>query len=61
MIETSNGRNCKTCNKANVCKYQEDTIEKVGKIISDVEKLELPLTVNINCKEWDSKNTPTLR
>lgn len=47
MVETTNGRNCKTCNKANVCKYQADVIEKVEKIIGDVEKLELPLTVNI--------------
>ena len=61
MVETSNGRNCRTCNKENVCKYRTDVIEKVEKIIGDVEKLELPLTVNINCKEWSSKNTVTIR
>ena len=61
MVETSNGRNCRTCNKANVCKYQEDTIKNVEEIINGVENLELPLTVNINCREWDSKNTSTIR
>lgn len=61
MVKTNNGRNCRTCNKTNVCKYQADIVEKVEKIVEDVGKLDLPLTVNINCNEWSSKNTSTIR
>ena len=60
-IETSNGRNCRTCNKANVCKYQETVVENVEKTISTLEKKELPLSVNINCREWSGKDSGVLR
>lgn len=60
-IETSNGRNCRTCNKANVCKYQETVVENVEKMISTLEKKELPLSVNINCREWSGKDSGVLR
>lgn len=61
MVEISNGKNCNNCNKSSVCKYYEDAIQAEEKIISDVEKLELPLIVNFNCKEWSSKNTSAIR
>ena len=60
-IETSNGRNCRTCNKANVCKYQETVVENVEKMISTLKKKELPLSVNINCREWSGKDSGVLR
>lgn len=60
-VEISNDRNCKTCNKANVCKYQETVVENVGKMISTLEKKELPLSVNINCREWSCKDSEVLR
>ena len=60
-IETSNGRNCRTCNKANVCKYQETVVENVEKMISTLEKKELPLSININCREWSGKDSGVLR
>ena len=60
-IETSNGRNCRACNKANVCKYQETVVENVEKMISTLKKKELPLSVNINCREWSGKDSGVLR
>lgn len=51
-IETSNGRNCSTCNKSSVCKYQERVVADVEKMIAALEKKEIPLLVNINCREW---------
>lgn len=56
-IETSNGKNCSTCNKARVCKYQENVIKDVENIISALEKKRLPLSVNINCREWSGENS----
>lgn len=61
MIETSNGKSCRTCNKSNVCKYQADVSKRVEKVIADIEQLDLPLSVNISCKEWFSKNISTIR
>lgn len=60
-IETSNDRNCRTCNKANVCKYQEMVVEDIENIIASLEKKELPLLVNINCMEWHGKDLGVLR
>lgn len=60
-IETSNGRNCSTCNKAKVCKYQENITRDIGNIISALEKKELPLSVNINCREWSGENSGLVR
>ena len=54
-VEASNGRNCRDCNKSNVCKYQETVVKEIEKLIGHLKKLELPLSININCKEWTSK------
>ena len=32
-VEASNGRNCRSCNKVNVCKYQEVVVEEVEKLV----------------------------
>lgn len=55
LVETSNGRNCRNCSKSNVCKHQETVVEEAEKLIRQVEKLNLPLSININCREWDGK------
>ena len=60
-IETSNNRKCSTCNKARVCKYQENITREVKNIISALEKKELPLSVNINCREWSGENSGLVR
>lgn len=60
-IETSNGRNCSTCNKSRVCKYQERVVEDVDKMIAALEKKEIPLSVNINCREWGGEKSGVLR
>lgn len=60
-IETSNGRNCSTCNKSSVCKYQERVIADVEKMIAALEKKEIPLLVNINCREWGGEKSGILR
>lgn len=54
-IQTSNGRNCKKCNKSNVCKYKDTVEDHVKMLISTLEKQELPLSVNINCREWSGE------
>ena len=54
-IETSNGRNCEKCNKSNVCKYKDTVEDHVKMLISTLEKQELPLAVNINCREWSGE------
>lgn len=56
MVETSNGKNCRDCNKANVCKYQETVVEEVEKLVEQISAMELPLHVNIKCKEYASKS-----
>ncbi|WP_099467849.1 hypothetical protein [Konateibacter massiliensis] len=56
-VETSNGRNCRNCNKSNVCKYKETVVEEVEKLIVEVANLELPLSININCREFLGKNS----
>lgn len=56
-VETSNGRSCKTCGKSNVCKYQETVVEEVGKIINQVDELKLPLSININCREFSGRES----
>lgn len=60
-IQTSNGKNCRNCSKSNVCKYQEIVIEEVERLIGELEKKELPLSVNINCNEFYQKNTGNVR
>lgn len=61
VTQTSNGINCRTCNKATVCKYSEKVVEKVEKLIDEISKMELPLNVNINCREWADRKTSTMR
>lgn len=61
ITETNNTKNCRTCNKSTVCKYSDEVVEKVEKMIDEISKMELPLTVNINCKEWADRKTSTLR
>jgi len=60
-IQISNNNNCRNYNKTNVCKYQENVIKEIEKIISDVDKLELPLLVNINCTEYSGKGLSVIR
>lgn len=60
-VKISNGRNCRDCSKANVCKYQEVVVEEVEKLIGEMGKKELPLSVNINCNEFLHKNTGNVR
>lgn len=60
-VQTSNGRNCRDCSKANVCKYQEVVIEEVERLIGELDKKELPLSVNINCNEFLQKQTVGVR
>ncbi|MSA02228.1 hypothetical protein GKG47_09275 [Lactonifactor sp. BIOML-A3] len=57
MVETSNGRNCRDCSKSNVCKYQETVVEEVEKLISQVDELKLPLSININCREFSGRES----
>jgi hypothetical protein len=55
MAEISNDRNCKVCNKSNVCKYKERVESKVDRLKDWTESLdikEFPLSVNINCVEF---------
>ena len=60
-IETSNGKNCKTSNKSSVCKYKDSIEREVERIIEELEGKELPLSVNINCREWSSNNLSLTR
>ena len=60
-IETSNGKNCTTCNKSIVCKYKDSIEREVKRIIEELEEKELPLSVNINCREWSSNNLSLTR
>lgn len=60
-VQTSNSKNCSDCSKANVCKYQELVAQEVEKLIGELEKKELPLSVNINCNEFLHKNTGSVR
>lgn len=56
-VNVSKGRDCTTCNKENECKYKESVTEEVTKLLSNIEKLNLPLFLNINCQEWNGKIT----
>lgn len=57
----SKGGDCTTCNKENVCKYKESVTEEVTNLLSNIEKLKLPLFLNINCQEWSGKTTGGMR
>lgn len=60
-VKTPNRINCKECNKANVCKYRGVVTEEVETLIRELEKKELPLSVNINCNEFLHKNVGNVR
>lgn len=61
ITETSNTKNCRTCNKSNVCKYSDKVLKQTEKLIDEVSKWDLPLSVNINCREWADRKASTLR
>lgn len=56
-IKTSSNRNCTTCNKAKVCKYKESVTGNVEKITEGLKQKELPLLMEINCREWSGVNS----
>ena len=60
-IETSNGKNCTTCNTSSVCKYKDGIEREVERIVEELEEKEFPLSVNINCREWNNKNSSLTR
>lgn len=60
-VQTSNGKNCIACSKSSVCKYQEVVTEEVERLVEELEKKELPLSVNINCNEFLQKQTVGIR
>lgn len=60
-MQISNGRNCRTCSKSTVCKYSDELVEKVEKIIDEVSKMNLPLYINISCQEWADRKESTSR
>lgn len=60
-VKTSNSKNCKECTKSSVCKYQEVVIKEVERLVGELEKKELPLSVNINCNEFLQKQTVGVR
>lgn len=60
-VQTSNGKNCRDCSKSSVCKYQEVITEEVERLVAELEKKELPLSVNINCSEFLQKQTVGIR
>ena len=60
-VETSNGKNCITCNKSTVCKYKDNIEREVERIVEELVEKELPLSVNINCREWSSNNSSLTR
>lgn len=61
QINISNGKNCRDCSKSCVCKYQEVVTEEVERLVGELEKKKLPLSVNISCNEFLQRQTSTLR
>ena len=51
-IEVISSRDCSTCNKSRVCKYQENVTKDIKELVATLEEKELPLTINISCREW---------
>ena len=47
--------------ETSVCKYQERVVADVEKMITALEKKEIPLSVNINCREWGGEKSGILR
>ena len=44
-----------------MCKYKDSIEKEVKRIIEELEEKELPLSVNINCREWSSNNLSLTR
>lgn len=61
QIKINNSKNCRDCSKSSVCKYQEVVTEEVERFVEELEKKELPLSVNINCNEFLQKQTVGVR
>lgn len=61
QVQTSNCKNCRNCSKSSVCKYQEVVIDEVERLIGELERKELPLSVSINCNEFLQKQTVGIR
>lgn len=61
LVNTSNSKNCRNCSKSSVCKYHEVVTEEVERLVGELEKKELPLSVNISCNEFLQKQTSKLR
>lgn len=55
MVEISNGKSCGACNKSSVCRYKEGVMDETEQLIETVKRIDLPLSININCKEYDNK------
>lgn len=60
-VKINNSKNCRECSKSSVCKYQEVVTEEVERLVRELEKKELPLSVNINCNEFLQKQTVGIR
>lgn len=60
-VKTPSNKNCRVCSKSSVCKYQEVVTEEVERLVGELEKKELPLSVNINCNEFLQKQTVGVR
>lgn len=61
LVNTSNSKNCRNCSKSSVCKYHEVVTEEVERLVGELEKKELPLSVNINCNEFVQEKTVGIR
>lgn len=61
LVKTSNSKNCRDCSKSSVCKYKEVVTEEVERLVCELEKKELPLSVNISCNEFQQKQTVGVR
>ncbi len=60
FTEINNTKNCKNCNKSNVCKYQEKAIQEIDNLTNTLTKMELPLAINVNCREWAERQLKTI-
>lgn len=56
ITETYNAKICQNCNKLNVCKYSDRVLKQTKELTDGVSKLDLPLIINVKCKEWMGKS-----
>ena len=52
LAKSGTGRLCNTCNKADVCKYKDDTLSEVEKLFNVTESINAFLDVQVSCKKW---------